>query len=147
MADFVRTGDRWGQQQQQQQQYSPEHRPASNQIIKAVTAAIVGGSLLLLSGLTLTGTVISLAAATPLLVIFSPVLVPAGIAAAVLAGGFVTSGGFGVAALSVLSWMYRYATGKRPAGADEIDRARAKISSKAREMKDSAQQRAEKATS
>ncbi|KAK8945155.1 hypothetical protein KSP39_PZI008025 [Platanthera zijinensis] len=146
MADFVRGGDRWSQQQQQQQ-YSPEDRPVPHQIIKAVTAATAGGSLLLLSGLILTGTVIGLTVATPLLVIFSPVLVPAGIAVALLVAGFVTSGGFGVAALSVLSWMYRYTTGKRPMGADGIDQARAKISSKARELKDSAQQRVEQATS
>lgn len=97
--------------------------------------------MLLLSGLTLAGTVIALTIATPLLVIFSPVLVPAAIAVFLIASGFVASGGFGVAALSVLSWMYKYLTGKQPPGAEQIDQARARIASKARDVKESAQHR------
>ncbi|MQL46452.1 hypothetical protein EI019_24890, partial [Escherichia coli] len=62
-----------------QQQMSRSH-----QIVKAVTAVTAGGSLLVLSGLTLAGTVIALTIATPLLVIFSPVLVPAVITVALL---------------------------------------------------------------
>jgi hypothetical protein len=37
-------------------------------------------------------------------------LVPAAITLALMAAGFVTSGGLGVAALSVFSWMYKYLT-------------------------------------
>ncbi|PKA53328.1 Oleosin 16 kDa [Apostasia shenzhenica] len=139
MAD-QRRGD-WGQQPQ------PSRPPSmSQQIVKAAAAAAAGGSMLLLSGLTLAGTVIALTVATPLLVIFSPVLVPAAFALTLLAGGFLTSGGFGVAALSVLSWMYKYMTGKHPVGADQIDQARARIAEKARDIKSSAQQRAEQAS-
>jgi hypothetical protein len=36
--------------------------------------------------------------------------VPAAITLALMAAGFVTSGGLGVAALSVFSWMYKYLT-------------------------------------
>ncbi|CDP05381.1 unnamed protein product [Coffea canephora] len=117
-----------------------QQRPLSHQVVKAATAVTAGGSLLVLSGLILAGTVIALALATPLLVIFSPVLVPAGITVFLLVTGFLSSGGFGVAALSVLSWIYRYVTGKNPPGADQLDRARQKLALKAREMKDRAEQ-------
>ncbi|XP_072987958.1 oleosin 16 kDa-like [Typha latifolia] len=131
---------RGGQYQQQQQQ---QKQPMMMTAVKAATAATAGGSMLLLSGLTLAGTVIALTIATPLLVIFSPVLVPAAIAMMLLAAGFVTSGGFGVAALSVLSWMYRYLTGKHPPGADQLEHAKARLASKARDIKESAQHRVE----
>lgn len=118
-----------------------EHRPPplSRQLVKAATAATAGGSLLVLSGLTLAATVVALTIATPLLVIFSPVLVPAAVTAFLVASGFLASGGFGVAAFSVLSWIYRYVTGKRPVGAEQLD-AREKVAGKARDVKDKAQQ-------
>ena len=78
------------------------------QVVKAATAATAGGSLLVLSGLILAGTVIALTIATPLLVIFSPVLVPAVITVSLLVLGFLASGGFGVAGITVFSWIYRY---------------------------------------
>ncbi|KAK1409227.1 hypothetical protein QVD17_35752 [Tagetes erecta] len=101
------------------QQMQPHHR--SNQsrahhVIKAATAATMGGSLLILSCLALLGTVITLALATPLLVLFSPVLIPAVIAFALLAIGFLSSGGFGVAAAMVFAWMHRFVTGEGPTG-------------------------------
>ncbi|XWS60141.1 hypothetical protein CRYUN_Cryun07bG0009100 [Craigia yunnanensis] len=117
-------------------------QPRYQQMLKAATAVTAGGSLLVLSGLTLAGTVIALTIATPLFVIFSPVLVPAVIAAALLATGFVASGGFGVAAITVLSWIYRYVTGRHPPGADQSDQTHMKLASNAREMK----YRAEKLT-
>ncbi|KAL4341372.1 hypothetical protein GQ457_08G034810 [Hibiscus cannabinus] len=112
----------------------------THQVVKAATAVTAGGSLLVLSGLTLAVTVIALTIATPLFVIFSPVLVPALIAAALLATGFVTSGGFGVAAVTVLSWIYRYVTGGHPTAGDQWDSAGMKLASRAREMKDRAAQ-------
>lgn len=118
-----------------------------HQLAKGVTAVATGGSLLVLSGLTMAGTVILLTIATPLLVIFSPVLVPAAIAVALIGSGFLASGGLGVAALSVLAWMYKYLAGKHPVGADQIDQARARIAAKARDIKESAQQKVEQASS
>ncbi|KAI3735109.1 hypothetical protein L6452_14597 [Arctium lappa] len=119
--------------QHQQQQWGQQNR--SHQVVKAATAATAGGSLLVLSGLTLAGTVIALTVATPLLVIFSPVLVPAAITVFLLATGFLTSGGFGVAAVTVLSWIYKYATGGHPPGSESLDQARDKLGYRAREMK------------
>lgn len=126
-------------------EHQAQQQPLSTQIVKGVSAATAGGSMLLLSGLTLAGTVIALTIATPLLVIFSPVLVPAAIAVFLIVSGFLTSGGFGIAALSVLSWMYKYLTGKHPVGADQIDHARARLAAKARDIKDSAQHRIDQA--
>lgn len=117
-----------------------QQQPRSHQVVKAATAVTAGGSLLVLSGLTLTGTVIALTLATPLLVIFSPVLFPAAITVFLLLSGLLASGGFGVAALSVLSWIYRYVTGRHPPGADPLDYARQKLANKARETKDRADQ-------
>uniref|UniRef100_J3M041 AP2/ERF domain-containing protein n=1 Tax=Oryza brachyantha TaxID=4533 RepID=J3M041_ORYBR len=74
-----------------------------------------------------------------------PVLVPAAIALALMAAGFITSGGLGVAALSVFSWMYKYLTGKHPPGADQLDHAKARLASKARDIKEAAQHRIDQA--
>ncbi|KAK9266343.1 hypothetical protein L1049_012675 [Liquidambar formosana] len=112
------------------------HHPRSCQAVKAVTAATAGGSLLVLSSLTLAGTVIALTIGTLLLLIFSPVLVPTFITLVLLITGFLASGGFGVAAITVLSWMYRYVTGRHPPGTDLLDQARMKLASKAGLMKD-----------
>ncbi|CAI0383953.1 unnamed protein product [Linum tenue] len=84
-----------------------QQQPRSYQVVKAATAATAGGSMLVLSGLILAATVIMLTIATPLLVIFSPVLVPALITVGLLITGFLASGGFGIAAITVLSWIYR----------------------------------------
>ncbi|CAN6987359.1 hypothetical protein IGI04_001475 [Brassica rapa subsp. trilocularis] len=111
----------------------------SRQIAKAVTAVTAGGSLLVLSSLTLVGTVIALTVATPLLVIFSPILVPALITVALLITGFLSSGGFGIAAITVFSWIYKYATGEHPQGSDKLDSARMKLGGKVQDMKDRAQ--------
>ncbi|EPS62608.1 oleosin [Genlisea aurea] len=124
----------------QQRPFSTYALPRSHQLVKTATALTAGSSFLLLFGLTLAGTVVALTVATPLLVIFSPVLVPAAIAVFVIASGFLASGGFGVAALSVLSWIFRFVTGKHPPGADQVETARDRLAVKAKEMKDKADQ-------
>ncbi|XP_062226335.1 oleosin 16 kDa-like [Phragmites australis] len=121
-----------------------QKQPAMMTALKAATAATAGGSMLVLSGLILAGTVIALTVATPVLVIFSPVLVPAAIALSLMAAGFVTSGGLGVAALSVFSWMYKYLTGNQP-GADQLDNAKTRLASKARDIKEAAHHRIDQA--
>lgn len=71
---------------------------------------------------------------------FQSVLVPAALAIFLICSGFLASGGFGVAAVSVLSWIYRYVTGKHPPGADQLDYAKTKLGAKAREMKERVEQ-------
>lgn len=114
--------------------------PNSRQAVKFLTASTIGTVLLVLSGLTLTGTVIALIVATPVLVLFSPILVPAAITVFLIATGFVFSGGCGVAAISALSWIYQYVTGKHPPGADQLDHARMRIAHAAWEVKERAKE-------
>lgn len=128
----------------QNQQYygrgQPQQHQLSHQVAKTTTAVTIGGFLMVLSGLTLAATVIGLVLATPLLVIFSPVLVPAAIALFLIFAGFLASGGFGASASFVFYWMYRYATGKHPIGADELNRAREKLAHTAHDMKEKVEQ-------
>ncbi|XP_010482455.1 PREDICTED: oleosin 14.9 kDa-like [Camelina sativa] len=111
---------------------STQAHPKARQMVKAATAVTAGGSLLVLSGLTLAGTVIALTVATPLLVIFSPVLVPAVITVTLIITGFLASGGFGIAAITAFSWLYRHMTGS---GSERIDNARMKVGSRAQDTK------------
>ena len=118
---------------QKESKHSPESR--SHQIVKAATAAMAGGSFLIISGRMLAGTVIALTMITPLMVIFSPVLFPAAIAMGVLATGFLTSGGLVVAAIGVLLWVYRYVKGRRQSGTDSLHRPSQTWVNKVQEMK------------
>lgn len=102
-----RDRDQYGMIGRDQYNMSGQNYSKSRQIAKAATAVTAGGSLLVLSSLTLVGTVIALIVATPLLVIFSPILVPALITVALLITGFLSSGGFGIAAITVFSWIYK----------------------------------------
>lgn len=117
-----------------------ESAPSSRQAAKFVTATTLGATLLFLSGLTLTGTVIALIMATPVMVLFSPILVPAGISIFLVIAGFLFSGGCSVAAITVLTWMYNYVQGKHPVGADQVDYARNMLSSTARNVTEKAKE-------
>lgn len=95
---------------------------------------------MLLSGLTLTGTVIALIVATPILVLLSPILVPAGIMVFLVTAGLFFSGGCGLMAILALTWMYNYLTGKHPPGADKLEYARGQLARKAHDMKERAKE-------
>ncbi|CAN6207749.1 unnamed protein product [Urochloa humidicola] len=78
---------------------------------RASTAALVvplGGALLGASGLALAATLTGLALAAPLLVLFSPMLAPAALAAALAATALLASGALGVAGVSALAWAAGY---------------------------------------
>ncbi|PIN10116.1 hypothetical protein CDL12_17297 [Handroanthus impetiginosus] len=95
----------------------PQKGPSAAQILAIVALLPVGGFLLGLAGITLVGTLIGLAVATPAFVIFSPVLVPAAILLAGAVTGFLTSGAFGLTGLSSFSWVFnsfKQATGQEP---------------------------------
>ncbi|KAG1342850.1 Oleosin isoform 300a [Cocos nucifera] len=91
----------------------PQKGPSASQVLAVVTLLPIGGILLALSGIILTGTVIGLAVVTPLFVIFSPVLVPAALAIGLAVMGFLASGAFGLTALMSLSWVVSYVKGRR----------------------------------
>lgn len=101
--------------------------PSASKIIAVVTLVPVGGTLLGLSGLTLAATLFGLAVSTPVFLLFSPVIVPAALAICLAIAAFLTSGVFGLTALSSLSWVYRYirrATGTVP---EQMDMAKRKM--------------------
>lgn len=104
----------------------------STRSIGLLTLAISGGALLLLVGLTVTGTLLGLILFAPLILILSPIWVPT---CALL---FVTVSlcGLAVAALASLSWLYRYFRGSHPPGSDQADYARMRIYDTARSVKD-----------
>ncbi|XVF60242.1 hypothetical protein PTKIN_Ptkin08bG0029100 [Pterospermum kingtungense] len=80
--------------------------PSTSQVLAVLTLLPVGGTLLALAGLTLAGTVIGLLVATPLFIIFSPVLIPAIIAVLMAVAGFLSSGAFGLTGLSSFSYVF-----------------------------------------
>ncbi|CAI0456230.1 unnamed protein product [Linum tenue] len=73
-----------------------------------MTGLPIGGTLLALAGLTLFGTLIGLAVATPVFLICSPVIVPASLAIAFAVTAFLSSGLVGLTGLTSLSWFARY---------------------------------------
>ncbi|KAK6920655.1 Oleosin [Dillenia turbinata] len=112
----------------------PEKTPSKSQVLAVITLFPVGGILLVLSGLTLTGSLIGLAVATPLFIIFSPILVPAALAIALAVAGFLTSGAFGITALSSFSWIVNYLRqGKLP---EHIEHAKGRAEETAGQVKE-----------
>lgn len=120
----------------QQHHQTVAEQPGVRQAIKFTTAATVGVACLALSGLTMTGTVLALVVITPLLVLFSPVLVPAVLAALLAGAGLVFSGGCGAAAIGVVTWVYSYVKGRHPPGADGLDHVRQVVGDTAAELKE-----------
>ena len=95
--------------------YHSERGPTTSQVLAVVAGLPVGGILLLLAGLTLAGTLTGLVVATPLFIIFSPVLIPATVAIGLAVAGFLKSGVFGLTALSSFSWILNYIRETQPA--------------------------------
>ncbi|GAY46823.1 oleosin 5 [Citrus sinensis] len=96
--------------------------PSASKVLAVLAMLPLGGTFLALAGVTLTGTIIGLCVTTPLFIIFSPVIVPAAIVLALAVTGFLTSGAFGLTALSSLSWVLsilRQKTGSVPEMADQ----------------------------
>ncbi|KAL3529354.1 hypothetical protein ACH5RR_008676 [Cinchona calisaya] len=117
-----------------------EHAPNSTQLAGLLTLVISGGILLLLTGITLTATVLGLIFFTPLIIISSPIWVPAGSILFVIIAGFLSFFGFAVAAAAAFSWLYRYFKGFHPPGSDRIDYARSRIADTASHVKDYARE-------
>ncbi|XP_073311402.1 oleosin H1-like [Primulina huaijiensis] len=149
MADRDRERDRQQLQlhpQQQQYRYEgglknilPQKGPSASQIVAIVTLLPVSGTLLALAGITLAGSLIGLAFATPVFLIFSPVLVPAAILIAGAVTAFLTSGAFGLTGLSSLSWVlnsFRQATGRDPQdyAKRRVQEATAQVGEKTRQV-------------
>ncbi|WCJ36118.1 Oleosin family protein [Euphorbia peplus] len=124
--------------------------PSRSQILALVTLLPVSGTLLLLAGITLTGTLIGLAVATPVFILFSPIIVPAAFVVAMSVMGFLTSGAFGITALSSLSWMANYVRRIRGTFPQQMDQAKRRaqemtghMGQKARDMGQAVQNKAQ----
>ncbi|XP_068642116.1 oleosin Cor a 15-like [Aristolochia californica] len=105
----------------------PEKGPSSSQVIAVIALFPVGGILLTLSGLTLAASIIGLLLATPVFLIFSPVLVPAAIVLSLAVTGFLTSGAFGITGLSSLSWIVNYFRGAREKVPEQLEYAKRRM--------------------
>lgn len=82
--------------------------PRASSVATATLVVPLGTALLGASGLALAATLTGFALAAPLLLLFSPVIVPATLAAALAVSAFLASGVFGVAGISALAWAAGY---------------------------------------
>ena len=82
----------------------------------APTLLISGSILLLLTGLTVTATVLCIIFFSPLILFTSPIWFPIGAFLFVVTAGFMSLCGYGVALVAGLSWIYRYFCGMHPPG-------------------------------
>ncbi|KAL9230181.1 hypothetical protein vseg_005567 [Gypsophila vaccaria] len=101
--------------------------PTASQVIALVTLVPVSGTLLVLAGLTLVGSVIGLAVATPLFILFSPVLVPAALLMVLAVTGFLSSGAFGLTGLSALTRITSYLRQLGQRVPDDLDYAKRRV--------------------
>ncbi|RZB68685.1 Arogenate dehydrogenase 1, chloroplastic [Glycine soja] len=85
---------------------------------------------------TIAGAILGLIFFLPLIILSSPVWVPAGTLVFIVTAGFLSVCGFGVALVAALSWMYRYFRGLHPPGSDRVDYARTRIYDTASHVKD-----------
>uniref|UniRef100_J3LRV2 Oleosin n=1 Tax=Oryza brachyantha TaxID=4533 RepID=J3LRV2_ORYBR len=100
MADRDRAGQYYQQQRGQVGEavkgILPDKAPSASQALTVATLFPLGGLLLVLSGLALAASVVGLAVATPVFLLFSPVLVPAALLIGLAVAGFLTSGALGL---------------------------------------------------
>ncbi|KVI06296.1 oleosin 16.4 kDa-like [Cynara cardunculus var. scolymus] len=112
MAEYHRQPHNYGYQQQHHPMDTTKgqhyNQQSTSKLLAVLTLFPVGGVCFLLAGLTLTVTLIGIAIATPVFVIFSPILVPAALSIALAITGFITSGAFGITALSSLTYIFNY---------------------------------------
>lgn len=113
----------------QLQSHAPNY---SGQLFGFLALLISGGILLLLTGITVTVSVLSFIAFLPLIIISSPIWIPLFL----LVTGFLSLAGFLFGTASVVSWTYRYFKGMHPVGSDQVDYARSRIYDTAAHVKD-----------
>eukprot|EP01018_Ginkgo_biloba_P025650 Gb_16127 [translate_table: standard] len=85
------------------------------------TQMLGGGSLLVLMAIALSGSIGSFVLLSPFLAVFSPILVPVGLAITLSIVGFFSTGAMGVAGILALLWSYRYVRGQLPADSSNCD--------------------------
>nr|ACP27622.1 H-oleosin [Coix lacryma-jobi] len=101
--------------------------PTASQALTVATLFPLGGLLLVLSGLALAATVVGLALATPVFLLFSPVLVPAALLIGTAVAGFLTSGALGLGGLSSLTCLANTARQAFQRTPDYVEEARRRM--------------------
>ncbi|GJM96293.1 hypothetical protein PR202_ga13115 [Eleusine coracana subsp. coracana] len=101
--------------------------PSASQALTVATLFPLGGLLMVLSGLALAGSVVGLALATPLFLLFSPVLVPAALLIGLAVTGFLTSGALGLGGLSSLTVLANTARQAFQRTPDYVEEARRRM--------------------
>jgi len=101
--------------------------PTASQALTVATLFPLGGLLLVLSGLALAASVVGLAEATPVFLIFSPVLVPAALLIGMSVTGFLTSGALGLGGLSSLTCLANTARQAFQRTPDYVEEARRRM--------------------
>ncbi|KFK34264.1 hypothetical protein AALP_AA5G122400 [Arabis alpina] len=89
-------------------------RPTFKGILTAVLATKAAIFLLLLAGLSLSGAAMAMVVSMPLFIVFSPILVPAGLTTGLVVTALAAGGGSGMSALTIILWLYKKLTGKEP---------------------------------
>jgi len=115
-----------------------EHSPNSRQLIGVVTIITAAVLLLTVGGVLLGGTAIAVTIGTPIVIFFSPILVPLAITLFLATAGLLTAGGFGLATYSAVRWLYEYVKGHHPVGSDKVDAAKNRIYGTATQLKERA---------
>jgi Oleosin len=105
----------------------PDKGPSASQALTVATLFPLGGFLLILSGLALTASVIGLVLATPVFLLFSPVLVPAALLMGLAVTGFLTSGVLGLGGLSSLTCLANIARGLIQRTPDYMEQAKRRM--------------------
>ncbi|KAG0548038.1 hypothetical protein BDA96_01G132200 [Sorghum bicolor] len=101
--------------------------PTASQALTVATLFPLGGLLLVLSGLALAASVVGLALATPVFLLFSPVLVPAALLIGTAVTGFLTSGALGLGGLSSLTCLANTARQAFQRTPDYVEEARRRM--------------------
>ncbi|TKY73237.1 Oleosin 14.9 kDa [Spatholobus suberectus] len=102
-----------------------EHASNSGQLFGVLALLITGSILLLLTGLTVVGTVLGLILFAPLIIVTSPIWVPLCAVLFLVTAAFLSMCGFGLVAVAALTWVYRQSKGHRPPGSNRaLNRAK-----------------------
>lgn len=120
-------GDRFEHGGDKSHYYRQQQGPSTSKVLAVMALLPVGGALLGLAGITLVGTLIGSAVATPVFILFSPIIVPAFLAIGLAVTGFLTSGTFGLTGLSSLSYLINCLRQMMGSVPEEVDAAKLRL--------------------
>ncbi|KAK4773376.1 hypothetical protein SAY87_028395 [Trapa incisa] len=101
-----------------------------------LTLAVSGGIFLLLTGVTVAVILVGLIVFSPIILITSPIWVPAAAILFAPVFGLLSFCCLGLAVLAGLAWLYRYLKGSHPPGSYQAELSRRRIYDTARHVKE-----------